>query len=255
MAFDFGRDNGIDYLVTEYVPGLTLDAKIAGRPLPEGGSSPTRQATCLWPGNRAPPGSDSPRPEAEQFEGHAGWPAQDSGFRAGLPDAKPETESTATAPLTDTYSDAGTVPYMAPEQIKGTQPDARADVWSAGAVLYEMSTGKRPFGDLMGPPLIAAILEQAPVPPREVNPKISEGLERVILRALQKDPKERYQSAGDLRIDLANLATRDDADLSETGRPSPRWRRWLLVVAVAVAGRGHLVDATALRAPALPRKG
>jgi tetratricopeptide (TPR) repeat protein len=144
-----------------------------------------------------------------------------------------ETESTATAPLTDAYSDAGTVPYMAPEQIKGTLPDARADVWSAGAVLYEMSTGKRPFGDLVGPPLIAAILEQAPVPPREANPKISEGLERVILRALQKDPKERYQSAGDLRIDLANLAS---GTLPIYPRPqaSPRWRRWL-VVAVAAA--------------------
>jgi len=114
---------------------------------------------------------------------------------------------TATAPLTEAYSDAGTLPYMAPEQVKGHKPDARADVWSAGAVLYEMSTGKRPFGDLIGAPLIAAILERGPVPPREVNSKISEGLERVILRALQKDPKERYQSAGDLRIDLSNLAT------------------------------------------------
>ena len=96
---------------------------------------------------------------------------------------------------------------MAPEQVKGHKPDARVDVWSAGAVLYEMSTGKSPFGGLIRGAMIAAILESAPAPPREVNPKISEGLERVILRALQKDPKERYQSAGDLRIDLANLAT------------------------------------------------
>src|SRR5205085_3722148 len=120
---------------------------------------------------------------------------------------KAETEVTATAPLTDTYSDAGTLPYMSPEQIKGQKPDARADVWSAGAVLYEMATGKRPFGELIGTPLIAAILQKDPIAPREANPKISQGLERVILRALQKDPRERYQSAGDLRIDLANLAT------------------------------------------------
>ena len=91
-----------------------------------------------------------------------------------------ETEVTATAPLTETYSDAGTLPYMAPEQVKGQKPGARADVWSAGAVLYEMSTGKQQFGDLIRATLIVAILEQAPVPPREGNPKISEGLERVV---------------------------------------------------------------------------
>ncbi len=143
---------------------------------------------------------------------------------------------------------------MAPEQVKGQKPDARADVWSAGAVLYEMSTGKRLFGELNRGPLIAAILESAPVPPREVNPKISEGLERVILRALQKDPKERYQSAGDLRIDLANLAT-GTAPIYATQAPALKWRRGLLIftviaAAVVIVGAGgwwmrHRVQAVA----------
>jgi tetratricopeptide (TPR) repeat protein len=100
-------------------------------------------------------------------------------------------------------------------------------------VLYEMSTGKQPFGDLSGAPLIAAILEQAPVAPREVNPKISEGLERVILRALQKDPRERYQSAGDLRIDLANLTT-GAMPIYPRHETSPNWRRWLQIAAAVV---------------------
>src|SRR6267143_583606 len=130
---------------------------------------------------------------------------------------------------------------MAPEQVKGHKPDARADVWSAGAVLYEMSTGKQPFGELIRGPLIAAILERAPVPPHEVNPKISEGLERVILRALQKDPKERYQSAGDLRIDLANLAT-GTAPIYSQQSPASTWRRWVaIVVAAAVMLLGAAV--------------
>jgi len=232
MAFDFGQDNGIDYLVTEYVPGLTLDAKLAGRPLPE--------EEVLQLGKQLASGL-----EAAHKEGVIHRDLKPGNLKV-TPDGRlkildfglaymlrAETEVTATAPLTEAYSDAGTLPYMAPEQVKGQKPDARADVWSAGAVLYEMSTGKRPFGDLMGAPLIAAILQQAPVPPREVNSKISEGLERVILRALQKDPKERYQSAGDLRIDLTNLAT-GTAPIYPRQVRSSSWQRWLLIAAAVV---------------------
>jgi Tfp pilus assembly protein PilF/TolB-like protein len=206
MAFDFGQDNGITYLVTEYVPGLTLDAKLAGRPLPE--------VEVLQLGKQLASGL-----EAAHKEGVIHRDLKPSNLKI-TPDGRlkildfglafmlrTETEMSETAPLTENYSDAGTLPYMGPEQVKGHTPDERADLWSAGIVLYEMSTGKTPFGNSTGGHLIAAILEQAPVPPRVANSKISEGLERVILRALQKDPKERYQSAGDLRIDLANLAT------------------------------------------------
>lgn len=240
MAFDFGRDNGIDYLVTEFVPGLNLDAKIAGRPLAE--------AETLQLGKQLASGLETAhrqgvihrdlKPSNLKVTPEGQLKILDFGLAFLM---KAEADNTATAPLTNTYSDAGTVPYMAPEQIKGMQPDARADVWSSGAVLYEMSTGKRPFGELMGPPLIAAILEQAPVPPREMNPKISEGLERVILRTLQKDPKERYQSAGDLRIDLANLATGTMPVHPHRRTESVNWRRALLAVALcAVVGAGVL---------------
>src|SRR5260370_7249449 len=95
-----------------------------------------------------------------------------------------------------------------------------------------MSKGKEPFGELIRGPLIAAILERAPVPPHEVNQKIREGLERVILRALEKDPKERYQSAGDLRIALANLAT-GTAPIYAQQSPASTWRRWAAIVAAA----------------------
>jgi tetratricopeptide (TPR) repeat protein/TolB-like protein len=233
MAFDFGRDDGIDYLVTEYVPGLTLEAKLAGRPLPE--------ADVFQLGKQLASGL-----EAAHKEGVIHRDLKPANVKI-TPDGRLKildfglayilkteaTETTATASLTETYSDAGTLPYMAPEQVKGQKPDARADVWSAGAVLYEMSTGKSPFGDLSRGPLIAAILERDPVSPRTVNPKISEGLERVILRALQKDPKERYQSAGDLRIDLANLAT-GTAPIYPKQASAPAWRRWLAMVALAV---------------------
>jgi eukaryotic-like serine/threonine-protein kinase len=238
MAFDFGRDNGVDYLVTEFVPGLNLDAKIAGRPLAE--------VEVLQLGKQLASGLETAhrqgvihrdlKPSNLKVTPEGQLKILDFGLAFLM---KAEADSTVTASLTNTYSDAGTVPYMAPEQIKGMQPDARADVWSSGAVLYEMSTGKRPFGELIGPPLIAAILEQTPVPPRELNSRISEGLERVILRTLQKDPKERYQSAGDLRIDLANLATGTMPVHPQRNPGGVSWQRALLALVIcALVGGG-----------------
>ena len=148
MAFDFGRDNGIDYLVTEYVPGLTLEVKLAGRALPE--------AEVLQLGKQLASGLEAAhregvihrdlKPSNVKVTPEGRLKILDFGLAYLL---KTETETAATASLTDTYSDAGTLSYMAPEQIKGQTPDARADVWSAGAVLYEMSAGKKPFGDLV----------------------------------------------------------------------------------------------------------
>lgn len=233
MAFDFGQDNGVSYLVTEYVPGMTLDAKLAGRPLPE--------AVVLQLGKQLASGL-----EAAHKEGVIHRDLKPSNLKV-TPDGQLKildfglaymlrngAEVGETAPLTETYSDAGTLPYMGPEQVKGHTPDERADLWSAGIVLYEMSTGKHPFRGSTGTRLIAAILEQAPVPPREANSKISEGLERIILRTLQKDPKERYQSAGDLRIDLANLAT-GTAPIYPKQVSARGGRRWLpIIIAAAV---------------------
>jgi len=240
MAFDFGQDNGITYLVTEYVPGLTLDAKLAGRPLPEG--------EVLQLGKQLAAGL-----EAAHKEGVIHRDLKPGNLKI-TPDGRlkildfglayilrTETEVSETAPLAETYSDAGTLPYMGPEQVKGQTPDERADLWSAGIVLYEMSTGKTPFGNSTGAHLIAAILEQAPVLPRVANSKISEGLERVILRALQKDPKERYQSAGDLRIDLANLATGTAPSYPKQASSPNSWL-WpaIAILTLVVIGLGAL---------------
>ena len=235
MAFDFGCDEGIDYLVTEYVPGLTLDSKLAGRPLPE--------SEVLNLGRQLASGL-----ETAHREGVIHRDLKPGNLRV-TPDGRlkildfglafllhTDMETAVTASLTAAYSPAGTLPYMAPEQVKGHQTDARTDLWSAGAVLYEMSTGKRPFAGFAGAQLVAAILEQQPVAPRALNPNLSEGLERVILRALQKDPKERYQTAGDLRVDLENLAaaTKPIQPLGKT----PAERQWWLVFALLLVAFG-----------------
>jgi serine/threonine protein kinase len=94
---------------------------------------------------------------------------------------------------------------MAPEQLLGKAIDARTDLYAAGACLYELATGMRPYGDKRGAQLTEAILHEAPVAPRSVNGALSLSLEAAILKALDKDPGLRYQAARELLVDLERL--------------------------------------------------
>ena len=84
---------------------------------------------------------------------------------------------------------------MAPEQLKGQAVDLRTDIYALGAVLYELATGRRQFQERQTAQLITAIQTETPRPPREINGSVSRGMERIILRALEKDPARRYQHA------------------------------------------------------------
>ena len=101
----------------------------------------------------------------------------------------------------------GTLPYMSPEQLRGEPTDARSDIYSAGAVLYEMATGSRPFPQSQTAQLMGAILHQEPPSLRSLNERFSPGLEAVILKALDKQKSERYQTAREFRIALETLTT------------------------------------------------
>jgi len=94
---------------------------------------------------------------------------------------------------------------MAPEQLLGRPPDTRTDLYAAGAVLFEMATGQRPFGPRTGVALTDAILHEAAPPPRSIVPSLAPGLEATILKALDKDPDLRHQTAKDLLVDLERL--------------------------------------------------
>ncbi|HXE75090.1 MAG TPA: protein kinase [Candidatus Xenobia bacterium] len=114
-------------------------------------------------------------------------------------------DATASATLTKTGAVPGTLPYMAPEQLRGQPVDARTDIYGLGCVLYEMVTGQRPFRAEMATELCSQILDHAPASPTQFNARLPAELERIILKCLEKQPQDRYQSASELITDLRRL--------------------------------------------------
>jgi eukaryotic-like serine/threonine-protein kinase len=129
---------------------------------------------------------------------------------------------------------AGTPAYMSPEQASGGAVDARSDVFSFGAVLYEMVTGRRPFGGGSSAELLAALLKEQPKPPSELAPEVPRDLERIILRCLRKEPARRFQNVLDVKVELQEL--KEESDSATTAPSAPVRRRRGLWVAAGLVG-------------------
>jgi tetratricopeptide (TPR) repeat protein len=203
---EFGTEEGVDFLVTEYVQGVTLDARLAGGPFPE--REVLRLGIHLAEGLEAAHEQSivhrDLKPGNLRLSRSGRLKILDFGLARFV---VPAQETAATASLTESQQLTGTLPYMAPEQLLRKPTDARSDLWATGAVLFEMSTGHRPFEEKVPAALIADIIHQAPPSPRTWNPALSSKLEAIIWKCLQKNPEQRYQSARDLRTDLERLST------------------------------------------------
>ena len=201
---DFDTEAGTSFIVMELVQGKSLIETIRNGPLAE--NQLVRLAVQLLDGLRAAHAEGiihrdlKPGNLRETLDGRL--KILDFGLARTL-----QTDMDVTQSIASTTGVVGTLPYMAPEQLRGEYIDARTDIYSAGVVLYELATGSRPFPENFGPRLTDSILHRIPVSAHEINPQVSLELDSVIRTALEKEPNRRYGSAREMLEAMERVRT------------------------------------------------
>ena len=244
VLYDVGHEDGTDFLVMELIEGETLADRLArgGLPLSETIRYGAQIADALDCAHRAGIVHRDLKPgNVMLIKGVA--KLLDFGLaKPGMasPASIATTMATEQKPLTQEGTIVGTFQYMAPEQLEGTEADARTDIFAFGALLYEMVSGRRAFDGKTRTSLIAAIVGSDPPPLSQIQPLTPPALEHVIRKCLAKDPDERWQSAHDVAAELrwineAGSQAGVAAPLTAKRRNRERLAWWLNLATAVVA--------------------
>jgi Tol biopolymer transport system component len=232
--YDVGSKDGVSFLVMEHLEGVTLADQLQTGALP--------QDQALRFGREILDALDRAHRNgivhrdlkpANVMITRDGAKLLDFGL-AKLHEATSPPEQTISMTLTTEGAIVGTFQYMAPEQLEGKDADARTDIFTFGAVMYEMLTGRKAFAGKSQASLISSIMTASPQP----MPPVPPGLERIVRRCLEKDPEERWQSARDLSQELKRIAegvSQAVADTSPAGRKSRAPTGWIVAVILVLA--------------------
>ena len=232
---DFGSSNGVTYAVTELLHGETLRQRLDHGPLPQRRAAEIAREIALGLAAAHEKGivHRDLKPENLFLTRDGRVKILDFGLARQVSDSRPGVDNTLTDPSQSGVA-VGTAGYMSPEQVRGGKADHRSDIFSFGAVLYEMLSGKRAFRGETSVDTMSAILTKDPPLLSESSRQISPSLERIVTHCLEKQPSDRFQSTRDLAFDLGSLSATSASGAAPAMTDKSPWRRRAALAAAAI---------------------